>query len=383
MKDRVKVDLLVRNKKQFLKDLIARGFFMYSIEEDGDYLSLVVDYDSYSEIVKSKIIKKHFIRRYYGKGRIKWLFRKYGIFLFFLFFGILMNIFLSNLIFDIEVVTSNRSLKKQMLQDLEELGVKKYHFKLSFPEKERLKEKLLEKEKDFLEWIEVDERGTKFVVYLEEKKLNEKEEVCEERNLVSKKKAILTKIESSEGEIVKKINDYVIPGEVIISGVIHNGEEEVSRKCAIGKVFGEVWYRVVVELPKFKTVRERTGKDSFGIFLSYHDKEYLFPKKYEVFEKSEYNIIRSDVSSFQIGFAKVYEVIEYQEKYSSKEILELAYQEAIHKVLKDYSTDGVILKKNVLKKTTSDSKIIIELFLAVEEDITDYGVIPEVIQKEE
>ena len=383
MKDRVLVDLYVRHKSKFIEDLVFQGISLYSIEYHDDYLSLIVDRDDYLKLIKSKVIKKSFIREYYGKGKIEFFLRKYGILFLFFLFGLGMNIFFSHLILDIDIVTSNQTLKKVIEKDLEEFGVRKYHFRLSYSKKEELKNKLLEKDKDLLEWIEIDENGTKFRVLLEEKKLKSEVEECPIRNIVSRRNAILTKIMASEGEVVKKINDYVEKGETLVSGAIHNGEEEVARKCADGVVYGEVWYRVIVEVPNVKVEREKTGKSSFGFFFSYLGEEYIFPKKYEVFEKVEYNIIKSDVFPIQIGFSKNYELRESFKKYSSSEVLDLATIESMKKIHKEYDPKGVLLKKNVLKKTIKDSKIIIELFLAVEEDITDYGVIPDVVLEEE
>ena len=70
-------------------------------------------------------------------------------------------------------------------------------------------------------------------------------------------------IDAYSGEVVKKRLDYVSKGDVIISGLIHNKEKIVKKKCALGKVYGEVWYNVEVELPikyKLNTINKKAIK---------------------------------------------------------------------------------------------------------------------------
>ena len=51
---------------------------------------------------------------------------------------------------------------------------------------------------------------------------------------------------------------------------------------------------------------------------------------------------------------------------------ELAIQLSEKKLKKELNSSGTIIGKKVLKKQENDSKIIIEVFFKVKEDITDY-----------
>ena len=57
-------------------------------------------------------------------------------------------------------------------------------------------------------------------------------------------------------EILKKINDYVNKGDVIISGLIMKKDEIKDFVEAHGSVYGETWYNVKVILPRtYKTTQ--------------------------------------------------------------------------------------------------------------------------------
>ena len=70
------------------------------------------------------------------------------------------------------------------------------------------------------------------------------------QNVVAKKNAVIMEIRSSSGQIIKKINDYVNKGDVIISGNITKKDEIKNVVKAEGIVYGETWYNVKVELPR-------------------------------------------------------------------------------------------------------------------------------------
>ena len=79
----------------------------------------------------------------------------------FLFFNLL-----TNLVFNVKVVETDDDLREIILTDLKELGIKKYGFKVSYKEKEKVEEELLNKERDLLEWIEIEEKGVSYEVKL-------------------------------------------------------------------------------------------------------------------------------------------------------------------------------------------------------------------------
>ena len=73
-----------------------------------------------------------------------------------------------------------------------------------------------------------------------------------------------------------------------------------------------------------------------------------------------------------INFSKYYETSETRKKFNLNNCLDKVYEIAIEKLKLKISKDDVILSKKVLKKELKNSKIIVEVFFKVKEDITSF-----------
>lgn len=372
MNNQVKIRITGKNPKSFLKVIISEKINIYEIIKEEKSIIIRINYDDYQKLKEKKTTYQIEIVEYYGICKIKHNFKKYIFFLFLWLLGIGINLFLSTRIWNIEVINSNQQLVKIVKNDLNEYGIKKYHKKVNFKQREIIKEKILKKEKDVIEWLEIEEHGTKYIIKIEQKKKNKDEINCLPRNITSKKNAIITEIKATTGEIVKKKDDYVSKGETIISGWIHNGETVVSKKCSMGKVYGEVWYKVSVLIPKEKKDSILTGKKKKGIFIQLFQKEYNFFHKFRTYEKKEYNIIEEPFINIKVSLANYEETKENNKKLTSNEVEIIALQEATKRIEKKLKEDEKVISKKVLKKELNNSKIRVEVFIEVKEDITDY-----------
>ena len=367
--NKIKIEIIGKNPDYFLKEIINKNINIYDLEKNYKSIRLIInsnDYEIIKEIkttYKIKIIKKYGILKFYD------YLKKYNLFLLFIIIGILINILLSNIIFKVEVIHPNKKLVKIVYKDLNNLGLKKYHFKVN---KNKIKEKLLEKEKDKIEWLEIENIGTKYIIKLEEKKKNKKEKKCPFRNIISKKCALIYSIESSNGEIVKKKNDYISKGEVIISGFIHNKEKVVSKKCAIGKVYGEVWYTTKVLVPTNVTTIKKTNNNDHGINIKIFKKNINLGNKLKYYKKYVYNIIDSKIIPISIGTSKYQEIKIINKIYTINNVDEIALSLSEKEIKKKLKKDEEVMDKKVLKKIKKNSKIEVEVFLKVKENITSY-----------
>ena len=122
------------------------------------------------------------------------------------------------------------------------------------------KKKILEDNKDKIEWIEITETGTSYIIRVEERKIKEDNDDNVSYDIVSSKNAIIYSIEATSGEKVKKTNDYVTKGDVIISGSITKPDGNKIIGTAKGEVYGEVWYVVEVDYPFIYKEETQTGK---------------------------------------------------------------------------------------------------------------------------
>lgn len=315
----------------------------------------------------------------FGMIKIKKKFNKSRVFFFVLIIGICFLYFLSHIIFDIEVVHTDKNLRNLLLKELDNYGVSKRSFKKSFHQLEQIKKEILERHKDTIEWLEIENVGTKYIVRVEERKINQEITETEPRHVVAKKSAILKKIVADSGEVIKNINDYVQEGDIVISGEIKLNEEIKNITRASGKIYGEVWYQTKVEFPYFYKESFRTGKKKtvYTIkFLNFRFELFNF-HPYQKKEITETTIWKH----FLLPFSFVKEVQEEKRVteniYTEEEAIEKA-EELGRKKMEEQLKEGeeILVEKN-LKVEIKESKIEVDLFFTVLEDITSYRKIEE------
>lgn len=378
----IKIKITGKNPNYFLNELIKRNINIYHLSKSNNYLIIIISYSDYLKLLEIKTTYKIKVIRKYGVPRIKELIKRYFYYILFFIIGIIINIILSNMIFNVEVIHPSKEIVNLVKKDLKELGIEKYKFKKNT---KIIKEKILLKEKDKIEWLEIETIGTKYIIRIEERKLNKKEEMCNPRNIVSKKEAIILEIKSSSGEIVKKINDYVSPNEVIISGLIHNKEDIVSKKCAKGLVYGETWYKVKLTIPKEYVLEELTNSKNIGLNIKLFNKNLDINNKYRSFKRNNITTLYSNIIPISINLTKYLETKIIKKIYTINNVDEIALKLGEKEINKKLRKDEEVLSKKVLKKSIKNSKIEIEVFMKVKEDITSYQDISniEINKKEE
>ena len=281
---------------------------------------------------------------------------------------------LTNLIFSIKVIDTDSELREIILNDLEEFGLKKYNFKISYEEKEKIESKILKKEKDIIEWIEIKEKGVSYEVKLIRRVKNDIEKESEPRNIVAKKSGLVTRIIAESGEVVTKKNAYVNAGDVLISGLIRNNGNIVSKTRAIGKVYAEVWYKVSLNLPTNYHEERKTGNNKTVLEISFLSDDISITDfdKYSHSKDSKKVLYKHPLLPISINLTKKEEVkltdINFAENYD-KNIKPLA----IEKLKTKLGNDITILEEKVLKKSENADRIDIEIFFKVLEDITSYS----------
>lgn len=370
MIDRIKIEVTGKYTNYFFKELIRRKINIYDLVKSHNKLEIIIDYKDYKKVKKIKTTSKVKIINRYGVSKLKYLFNKYRLLLFFFLFAIFINIFLSHIIFKVEVINHNKKLVKEIKDELTDLGIKKYNFVLSTNKVNNIKEKLLEN-KD-IEWLEIERIGTKYVIKVEERKVKEKEDECLPRNIVSKKNAVITKINVENGEIIKKKNDYVVAGETIVSGLIHNKETVKTKVCAKGLIYGKTWYKVKLSLENTTLNTVYTSNEKTGFYIKILNKEYKLGNKFSEYKIKKYNIVGSKLVPMEISLSKYLEINRKEQQLSKKEIEKKALMLAENKVREGLKKDEHILDKKILKNSINNSKIDIEVFIVAEENITSY-----------
>lgn len=374
MTNKYRIKITGKDPKYFLRHLIVKKIKLYNIVEDHDGISLTVDEVDYAKILKMKTSYNIKIVNRFGVAKLRYLLLKYKYILFFLFLTLGLMIILSHFIFFIDVIHSKEEIRELVENDLKEFGISKYKFRVSYAKKEEIRNKILEKEKDKIEWLEIDRIGTRYIVNVEERLIKDNKVDNEVRDIVAKKDAMILNIEAETGEIVRKKYEYVRKGDTIVSGTIKNKEDEVSKVKAEGKVYGEVWYSVTVELPKKYYEEKKTGKTSKALTLRIANKKISVPfsKDNRSYISEDSPILENNLIPIKLVLETKHEIEiidkEYNMGNSSSEAIKLATKKLEDRL----DEQSMILSKKVLKKTLKNSKIIVEIFFKVRENITDY-----------
>ena len=327
-----------------------------------------------------QILKKYFdlygitIHKIEGLLKYKKLLLKYYIFIISMIIGLIFLYFLSNITFDIKIMTNKEDLIKIIENELEESNLKKYYFIKSYNEKENIKKKILENYKDKVEWIEIDRVGTKYYVRVLERIINNKDDDTKYYHVVARKNAVISEIKASSGDIICKVNDYVNKGDIIISGLIKKKDEIKNIVNAKGQVYGETWYNVKVVLPSTYQDKIYTGNsyNRFSINIFNHRLFIFKGKRYLNEEYEDMVIINNKLLPFSLSKTKIKEIKLDTYFYNYADAQELGMKLAKDKLLSSLKEDSKILYQKKLKLYEENSTINIEVFFKVYEDITDY-----------
>ena len=328
-----------------------------------------INQKDYEKLVNIKSFYDLTIIRSSGFLKFKEMINKNKIFIVSSIIGIVFLIFLSNIIFTIEIISDNSNLNNKIMKELNNNGIKKYSIKKTYYEIEKIKNKIKEKYKDYVEWIEITNIGTKYEVNIVERKKNNLEENNEFTNIVAKKSGIVKKIYAENGQKQVEINTYVNKGDIIISGSIMKGEETKEYVHAKGKVYAEIWYDVNIEFPLNYTEKKYTNNTSKNFYIKINDKYYGIDK-YKNFERKNILSLKNRLIPFEIGIQIQREVKIINDKYSISIAKKKAIDKAKEKILQKLDKDEYILEEKVLNFSKNSSTIKLDMFFVCFEEIS-------------
>lgn len=371
----IKIKITGRNINNFLKRIIRNNINIIKvIPISYKEMDLIIDYKDLDKIEKLKTIYNIKIIRYYGKLRILKRIKKNIFILSFLLIGLFLVYILSNLILSIEVIHSNNNIIKLVENELEENGIKKYHFALSYDEVEKVKKKILEDNKDSLEWLEIIKKGTKYIVRVEERIINNVPDDNNIYDIVASKGAVIKSIYAKSGEKIRDVNTYVKKGDIVISSKIILPNNEIITKSADGKIIGEVWYSARVEFPYVYNEIKYTGNKKKVLVFNFLNKRIsIFDfNKYKTFDKNIKYIFNNNIIPISLTYEYEYETKVINDIYTYDTAREKAILIAKEKLLNKYSSIIDITDIKIINEEDMTSKIVIDLFITCDEDITLY-----------
>lgn len=374
---KISLNIKGKNINRFIKKLTTNKIEILSLKYiDKNQADIIIYKKDYETILKIKSIYEITELDVFGLIKIK---RKLKISRHLIIITVIFAaIFLicTHIIFNVEVIHSNKDIRTLLLDELEKAGIKPLSFKKSYSEISKIKENILNKYKDKLEWLEIEENGTKYTVRVEERTIVKKDNDNTPRNIIAKKDGVLKKVIAEKGDIVKDMNDYVKKGDLIVNGELIFNDEVKGKVKAEGKAFAEVWYVTKTEYPifTFKETKTQNTKNVYAIKFLNHTLELTF-NKFKTKQIEEKEILKHNLIPFKIVKQKQTETKVTDEILTVEEAISKAKQKAENDIKKNLSKEEYIIRSKYLKSTVKESIVEVEMFFAVYENITDYAEI--------
>jgi len=359
--------IIGKDLKRFIRMLYKLNIYLEEIRIIENECFIKIDKKNYDKISKIKTSYKIEIIKLYGIEKIINIFKKNNIFILSLIIGVLFLSLLTRMIFKIEVVHNDDEIRKLIMEELNKNNIKKFKLIKSYDYIEKVKQSILNNNKDKIEWIEIERIGTKYSIKVEKRILNDIKQEETTKHIVAKKNGIIKKIVAENGEIIRKINDYVKEGEIIISGSIYKNDEIVNNIAANGKVYAEVWYEAKIELPINYQEKIITDKENKIINVN------ILNKDINLFKKENFKNKTSNKKNIFNDFFKLISINyinKKEKKITDKPIDEIALEIASKKIIEKLTNDEYIISQKKLKTSVNNSTIIVDVFFKVYENIS-------------
>lgn len=382
----VKIKIEGSNIHNYLKRVIRKKInIIQVIPVSYREIHLILKYSEYEKLLQYKSIYQITVLQFLGKLKYQEIFKKNYILLLFMILGLILILFLSRVIFSVEVIHQDREIRELLEKELASYDIKRFSMKKSYEELEKIEDDILNHNKDKLEWIEIISYGTKYVVRVEERKLNEETEEFQYQSIVSKKNAVLVRIDALRGEKVKNINDYVTKGDTVISGYITLPNNTQVATMAEGTVYGEVWYQVNVDYPIVYQETNLTGKSKNVYVIHFFDKRIsLFDfDQYRSFQSKDKVLVSSNLLSLSLVREKQFEAEVKDEVYTEDIARNNAIDYIKQKLMKDNEDIVKIKDVKILTTSSDEDSIQFKLFVRAIEDIGEVVTIQEIKVEEE
>ncbi|MBQ4109655.1 MAG: sporulation protein YqfD [Clostridia bacterium] len=253
------------------------------------------------------------------------------------FAGVLFTVFIvfiTSLVLDIEVKGNILVEKEEILEKLNDIGLKKGVFRSKIDNRE-IEVKLMN-EIEEISWVGISEEGTRLVIEIKERRIPPKiipmDVPCK---IIAGKDAIIKSITAANGNAVVELNQTVKKGDLLISGIIETKNDGVRTVHSMASVKGRTWYENFSESPLFVYEKQYTGNISKAVSFYFNGKllnhkdvpYYNYDEKSEKYvigpltvikrEFTEYNLIKKGISDAEA------------EKNAKKELENLLYKSVL------------------------------------------------------
>ena len=282
------VNILVEGffTERFINTCINKNIFLFNIKRDKStiiYANVgIFDFKNVVKIAKQSKCRVKIQR----KSGLPFLFNRYKkrkIFAIALVSIICVIIYLSNFIWNIEIVGTDKINQNELIKTINSEGLTIGKLKRKVDLKSIINKIRLDR-KD-IAWIGIDLKGTNAIVKVVEAdakpEIIKEDEYC---NIVSDKEASIIKVNAQNGTVLVKEGDVVKKGTPLIAGWMEGKYTGTRYVHAEGSVEAKVWYSHKERIYYKQEEKLRTGKEEKKYTLNINNFEINLYKKLSNFE---------------------------------------------------------------------------------------------------
>lgn len=302
--------------------------------------------------------------------------------------SILLILFLSNIIWEVKVTGVPKDIEEKITKQLDSYGVHSGAWKFSIDSPKEIQKKLVEDVPELL-WVGVDQKGTTYNLEGVEKVIVEEEEVDGPRNLIATKKGVIKNMYVTEGIPQVTVNDYVEPGDILVSGIINeeteesiSEDEEEEKKpeyvAADGEITATTWYEAEVTIPLESKMEVITGNQEKRYFLRIGNIQlpvwgFSNPDYHAIHRESEERPIHFLKWELPVAFVEMTmnEMLYEAEERTREEAVQIGIEQAKNELALQLGQGAEIISEKVLHESTESGKVKVNLYINAEEDIAE------------
>lgn len=354
---------------RFISKVQYLNINILDIKYENNYVYLKIDNKYLDKLNKYLVSYKFRVVNVTGIYKVIELLKKNYIFVICLLIGVVLFLILSNMIVKINIIHENKEIREIIANELDEYGIKVLSFKKSYDELDEIRQEILDKYPDKLDWMEFDVDGQVINVRVEERIITDTSKSDKVCDLVATKSGVINDILVSEGEVKVNINDYVREGDTLVSGVITYNEEDRRYTCASGRVYATTWYTASVSIPLEYYEYEETENKKYNIVWEVDgNKKSILKNRFTNFNSSLKNIFH--IFDFNLYLETQNETEEIVKTYTEEEAINVGINKAISSIEITLGEFDEIIDKKVLKKYVNNSTMDMEVFIIVKELIS-------------
>nr|WP_026681183.1 sporulation protein YqfD [Priestia megaterium] len=301
--------------------------------------------------------------------------------------SVLLILFLSNILWEVKITGVPKDIEEKISKQLEQYGIHAGTWIFSLDSPKEIQQQLLDDVPELL-WVGINQKGTTFFLEGVEKVVVKEEENPGPRNLVASKKGIIKKMYVSSGVPKVQVNDYVHPGDILVSGKMSDKsteeddakkeEKKVDYVAADGEITATTWYEVKVTVPLNASSEQLTGNKEKKFYLGFGN----FQLPIWGFKTPEYTYDQREITENPIRFlkwelpVKMIETLISEKTYKKDErtknqAIKTGIKQAKEELRLQLGPEAQILSEKVLHESVERGKVKLNLYMSVEENIVE------------